>query len=264
MFPSAFLISVLIAASPAPSQCPSKFTARTPALRTLFAQAAGFRFAVREGKRTFTSLVKRGDALSKSAARQLEAIHSAGCGASSADSERLDVCLAPLQWGCESIAPRVDWNSLAPVKKTADETLAYAVSDPGGSGIDLLAPRADFAGGCGDFGCAPRSVALPPLLKDVEELQRLATLASHPSFFGRRARRAIEALATTVRQARCVDERWKPSPGEVKSVVAHLAAARRKLAGKRRAAKAARTALGHLEKALAAGLPAETCEMPGY
>jgi hypothetical protein len=228
-------------------------------LEKLFEDAAGFRAAVVVPRASFTRSVERGNALRKEAAGALEAIQGAGCDLPAADTQVFDACLAPIQWSCEGVPPGIDWSGLKDLPKQSEEVLAFGLT---GAGLDLLSGDVRFDGGCGDFGCAPKSVSLPGLLANSKEVEQWVTLASGSGVFARRAVAAFERLGTTLAQARCVGaESWKPTEVEREALVKELEGRRSSLKGK------GSEHLGHalevLAKGLAKGVPAEACASPG-
>jgi hypothetical protein len=191
-------------ADPPPPACEPAFSARFPALAPLFTEAGRLRRAAREGGASLSGLVKQGATLEKRAGRELERIQSAGCELEEEDVRRFDACVSPVRWGRESVPSSLDWRLLKDVPRSGDEALAYALSLPeGGGGVDLLSETASFAGGCGDFGCAPGSLALPSLLGEPEQVEQLVTLAARPGLFGQRALERLETLGSTLAKASC-------------------------------------------------------------
>ena len=129
--------------------------------------------------------------------------------------------------------------------------------------MDLLSESAGFSGGCGDFGCAPGSVALPVLLEEPKPVGMLVTLAARPGFFGQRALHALERMGSTLAKATC-SSGWRPqSPEQLKEVLARLEAQRMALSAKGAQAERVRKALQRLEAALKRGVPEKACEPPG-
>jgi len=247
------------AAAAAPTSCDTAFRARFPALGKLFEDAAGFRAAAAASHASFTRVVKRGNALRKEAAGALEAIQGAGCELSASDTKGFDDCLAPIQWSCEGIPPGIDWSGLKDLPKESEEVLAFGLTS---AGLDLLSGDVRFDGGCGDFGCAPKSVSLPGLLAHSKEVEQWITLASGKGGFAKRAVGAFERLGETWAQARCVGaESWRPTDAERKSVEAQLEGRRAGLKGKGTARLG--HALGVLVSGLEKGVPAEVCASPG-
>lgn len=262
-------VSLVLAAEPAappPPSCEPAFTSRFPALAPLFSEAARFRRAAKEGGTSLTDLVKQGAKLEKRAGRELERLQSSGCDLGEEDTRRFDACVSPVQWGCESVLPSLDWRLLKDVPKSGDEALAYALSLPedGSSGVDLLSETVSFAGGCGDFGCAPGSVSLPAMLGEPEKVERLVTLAARPGLFGQRALQRLEEMGSTLAKATCEGGGWRPaSPAELKALVERLEARSSGLTGKDVQSRRVRQALRRLAAALKRGLPTKKCEMPG-
>jgi hypothetical protein len=260
-------VSFLLSTGPAapPSSCEPAFTTRFPELTPVFKEAAYFRRLAQEGKTSFTDLVKQGAKLQKFAGHELERIQSAACSLEEEETRRFDACVSPVQWGCESVPPAIDWSLLKGVPKNEDEALAYALSLPqDGAGVDLLSDTVSFAGGCGDFGCAPASIALPALLGEPEKVERIVTLAARPGFFGQRALQRLEVLGSTLAKAKCEGDGWRPeSPEKMKAVLEHLEAQRSALTGKGTQATRVLKALQRLAAALKHGLPTAKCKVPG-
>jgi hypothetical protein len=251
--------------APQPPSCEPAFTSRLPSLAPVFTAAERFRQAARDGKTSFTDLVKQGAKLEAQAAETLDQIQSAGCELNAGDTQRFDACISPIQWSCEGVPPSIDWKVLKDVPKSEDEALAYALTLPeGGAGVDLLSEKVSFAGGCGDFGCAPNSIALPWALNEPEKVDQLVTLATRPGFFGQRALQSLEGMGRTLAKATCELDGWRPSPKEQKALVEHLEARRSDLTGKGAQATRVRQALHRLAAALKRGLPKKECERPGY
>lgn len=258
---------VLSAAPDAPEEeeavlpCDPAFASKFKSVEPVFTATARFRQAAGEGKTSFTELVKQGDALRKLATQNLEEIQNVGCDLSLEETKRFDACVAPVKWGCEGTPPIIDWTLLKDVPRDEDGKTVYALNE---AGLDLLSENLSFAGGCGDFGCAPRSIALPSLLADTGKVDQLVTLAARPGFFGPRAARSLEVMGTTLAKATCEGGGWRPeSPEALKGLVAHLDARGSALTEKSTQATRARKAVQKLSAALKRGLPKKTCKMPG-
>lgn len=130
--------------------------------------------------------------------------------------------------------------------------------------MDLLSEKASFAGGRGDFGCAPGSIALSSLLGEPEQVEQLVTLAARPGFFGQRALERLEALGGTLAKATCEGGGWCPgSPAQREALVERLEARRSGLTGKDARARRLRQAPHRLAAALKRGPPTKKCAMPG-
>ena len=124
--------------------------------------------------------------------------------------------------------------------------------------------KANFAGGCGDFGCAPGSIALPSMLGEPEKVEQLVKLATRSGLFGQRALQSLEGMGSTLAKARCEGGGWRPeSDKEKKAVLAHLESQRAALTEKSPQVTRVRKALQSLGAALKRGLPKKACERPG-
>lgn len=113
--------------------------------------------------------------------------------------------------------------------------------------MDLLSETAGFAGGRGDVGRAPRSMALPSLLGEPEKVAQRVPLAAWPGFFGRRALERLESMGSTLAKATCEGGGWRPgSRARSKALVERLEARRSGLAGKDARTQRVRQALHRL------------------
>jgi len=236
--------------------CDAPTRAKFSQLTGLFSATAQVRDAI-SAKKSLGEVVPLARRALAAGQRAQPKVQELACGLD--DTHAFDACVAPVIWSCESVPMAIDWEAMKGLSRTADEEKAWTLMSQGG--VDLLTPAPSFAGGCGDNGCAPQSVAVPNALVTGDGLDAWLSLARGDSALAGAAQQALHSLADTISGASCVDAGQGATKAQLQSAADKLDKFRVGLAPSQAATVGA--PVDALAKAIRKGVPKKKCAIPG-
>lgn len=202
-------------------------------------------------KKPFADLIRQAVELDDLARKTLD-IREQGCG--DADSSRMERCLKPVEWSCESFPPAVNFQAIAKLATTPEEkaTLRF---------FDVLKDGELFHTCCNDFGCLQDGVGAPTKLEGAGSLAEFLKLALAKGEFAERARRVLEASPASLAGAKCRCPETEFNSAQ--EVAQEFRNAGKAITQTTEPHASVRKALEQIDLQLKKGFPLAVCAMPG-